>query len=46
MNLHELSALNELGVTNIYNSNINIIWLKTMNCQEHTVIAVISAIVE
>jgi hypothetical protein len=46
MNLHELSALNELGVTNIYNSNINIIWLKTLNCQEHTVIAVISAIVE
>lgn len=45
MTFYELSVLNELGLINVRDSNINIILLKTTKCQEQIVIAAINAIV-
>lgn len=45
MTFYELPVLNELGLINICDSNINIIPLNTTKCQEPIVIAAINAIV-
>lgn len=46
MIFYELSILNELGVINTCNSNINTILLKPTKCQEQKVIAAINVIVK
>lgn len=46
MTFYDFSVFNELGVINIYKTNINIILLKPTKCQEQTVIAAINAVMK